>query len=118
MWSVWRMDDTGSHRESNVAPWSVTSTIKKEGWNDLKIVAKGTNFTFYINGKLMGSRNIKGVPSSGKIGFSTYVYSTVGIAAFDDVKVSVGVTTGSVAGGVAVPQEQKAGEGSMPAHIK
>jgi hypothetical protein len=117
-WSVWRMDDTGSHKESNVVRWTQSRTIKKEGWNDLKIIAKGTNFTFYINGKLMGSKNIKGVPSSGKIGFATYVYSSVGIAAFDDVKLNLGQTTGSVAGELAIPRKQKPGEGSMPAHIK
>ncbi|MGB6865120.1 MAG: PEGA domain-containing protein [Candidatus Aminicenantaceae bacterium] len=118
MWSVWRMDDTGTHKESNVVRWTGARIIKKEGWNDLKIVAKGTNFSFYINDKLVGSKNIKSVPSSGKLGFATYVYSTVGIAAFDDVEVSVGDTTGLVAGELAVPREQKPGEGSMPAHIK
>jgi len=118
MWSVWRMDDTGNHKESNVVRWTGSRIIKKEGWNDLKIVANGKNFKFYINGNLVGSKNINGIPSSGKIGFATYVYSAVGIAAFDDVKVSVGDTTSSIAGEVAVPQEQKPGEGSMPAHIK
>jgi hypothetical protein len=117
-WSVWRMNDTGSHKESNVVPWKGTKIIKQVGWNDLKIVANGKNFSFYINDQLVGSKNINGIPSSGKIGFATYVYSAVGIAAFDDVNFSVGATKGSVTGKHAVLQGQWPCDSSWKAHIK
>jgi hypothetical protein len=116
-WSVWRMDDTGSHKEQNLLPWRTTNIIKQLGWNDLKIVANGKNFSFFINDQKVGSTTINGIPSSGKIGFATYVYSALGIAAFDDVLLTVGTKTSSVAG-EPVLQEQKLCDSSWKAHVK
>jgi hypothetical protein len=118
VWSVWRMDDTGPHQESKVVGWTGSKTIKETGWNDLKIVANGTNFTFYINGELVGSKKINGIPSSGKIGFATYVYSSVGIAAFDDVNFELGQTQGSISGDFISPKGQIPVDSYWKAHIK
>ena len=52
--------------------WTASSAIaKRNGWNVLRVVANGSNLTFYINGVLVWSGSDSSV-SSGRVGFSMY----------------------------------------------
>jgi hypothetical protein len=95
-WRVYRIGETNPFTAYlSVFGSTVASIIKTDGWNTLKIVANGKTFSFYINGTIVGSKNINEFPSSGKIGFAIYLYGSFAIAAFDDVKLTVGDTTDS-----------------------
>jgi hypothetical protein len=81
-WSVWRISN---NVPSVVRNWAKSTAIKQEGWNKFKIEAKGKSFTFYANGKNLGSINISSVPNKGKIGLVAWTGSDVSQVWFDNI---------------------------------
>ncbi|MCP2597440.1 PEGA domain-containing protein [Candidatus Aminicenantes bacterium AC-335-G13] len=112
-WSIWKADERGTHKEWNIVPWTKDTAINEHGWNKCKIVANGNTFTFYVNGKKLKTVTISGVPSKGKIGLWTYVYSSMDIAGFDDVKFTYGSGEGVIKGEFVIPKLAKPGESSI-----
>ena len=68
-YSIWRIDWNGS--AVNVQPWTYSSSIRKYNWNNLKVVANGSNFSFYINNHLLRSFSSSRFPE-GNVGFSMF----------------------------------------------
>lgn len=85
-WSIWRVSNNVAYLIRN---WADSNAIKQEGWNTLKIVANGNAFTFYANGKNLGTVNISGVPSKGKIGVIAWTGSDVDQVWFDNISFSL-----------------------------
>ena len=83
IWSVWKIDHGNPKK---IKDWVKDNAIFENGWNKLKVVANGKTFTFYANGKKLGTVTITDVPSKGKIGLCAWSYSYVDQTHFDDVK--------------------------------
>lgn len=81
-WSVWRISNNNAFIVRN---WAKSTAIKQSGWNKFKIVANGKSFTFYANGKNLGSINISTVPEKGKIGIVAWTGSNVSQVWFDNI---------------------------------
>jgi hypothetical protein len=96
LWDVFEIANDAVVRQYD--PWQPTTLIK-EGWNTVKIVARGSSFTFYVNGQLLGSRTIPEAPARGRVGLSYEVDLNGSDLQFDDVVLS-GSAPSSPFGGV------------------
>ena len=55
-----------------VVPWTPSPTINQgEAWNTLRVEARGTSLSFYINGTLLWSGTDSSL-SSGRVGLAMY----------------------------------------------
>jgi hypothetical protein len=52
-YSIIRMDSGGT--ATILQPWTSTSAVKKNDWNELHVIANGSDFSFYINGTLVNN---------------------------------------------------------------
>lgn len=85
LWDIFEITNDQVTRQYD--PWQLTTLIG-EGWNAIKIVARGSTFTFYVNGLLLGSRTIPEAPARGRIGLSYEVDVNGSDVQFDDVALS------------------------------
>jgi len=69
MYSIWKNSTDGT--STAIQPWTISSWIDKEGWNTLRVVADGGEFTCYINEKLVKRFNDTSF-TEGFVGFEMY----------------------------------------------
>lgn len=96
-WSMWFYDNGAWTTEKS---WTTNSAINTGAnqWNKVKVVAKGEDFSIYINDVFMDTVTISGVRSTGRVGLTTW--HGYNFVKFDDVSLSLS-TTGAVKGGKA-----------------
>ena len=107
-YSILRMDSNGT--VTTIQPWTDTDAVNQDGWNDLRVVAEGEDFSFYINDTLVNSFTDSKY-SKGYAGFEMYNPGS-GQARFyiDSAAITVldGTSAGSVSSSDAVDAEQQA----------
>ncbi|HRQ32290.1 MAG TPA: DUF1080 domain-containing protein [Anaerolineales bacterium] len=83
--SIWKYPSRGA--EVALKDWTASSAIVKNGWNTLTVTANGSNFKFYINGKLVAK---VADPSfrTGQVGFGFYRDTPSGYLVVNWAKVS------------------------------
>ena len=86
MWDVFEITNDQISRQYD--PWTHTNAIN-DGWNTIKLVAQGNQFSFYANGVYLGARTISEAPAAGRIGLGCEVDINGSNARFDDVVLSV-----------------------------
>jgi hypothetical protein len=67
--AIFEANSDGSY--TNIQPWTMSSAIKLNNWNILRVVANGGTFRFYINGTLVYSLTDY-TYSKGYVGFQIY----------------------------------------------
>ncbi|MBN1221706.1 MAG: PEGA domain-containing protein, partial [Candidatus Aminicenantes bacterium] len=113
MYSIWGATFKSPGLVENEWPyviWTKDTVISNTGWNACKIVADGNNFTFFINGKQVAALSIPDMPAEIRLGVWAATWTAGNTAGFDDVKVDLGNTAGSVQAVPAVPQILKKGK--------
>jgi hypothetical protein len=68
-YSIWRMKSGGN--ATAIVPWTYTDYINQGDWNDLRVVADGSDFEFYINSELVNSFTDENY-TKGYVGFEMY----------------------------------------------
>jgi hypothetical protein len=106
-YSILRMDSNGA--VTTIQPWTDTDAVNPDGWNDLRVVAEGEDFSFYINDTLVNSFTDSKY-SKGYAGFEMYNPGS-GQERFyiDSAAITVldGTSAGSVSSSAAVDAEQQ-----------
>lgn len=113
-YSIWKKI---SDRWYAMKSWTYNGVIryKYNEWNILKVVANGSNFTFYINNQLVASVNDGSYPA-GRVAIEVADYSGFGgNILFDNISLTKS-TGGSVQGEVAIPQPVS--KGQLPKGLK
>jgi len=110
-YSVWKVEGTSYW---GLVSWTSHSSINTSGWNKLQIVAKGNDFSIYINDIFVDNITISGVRSEGKVGLWTYFYSGANNdeTHFDNVSLSLETTVAVRArrGRIVFPMPPRLGE--------
>jgi len=68
-YSIWRMKSGG--KSTAIVPWTYSEYINQNDWNDLRVVADGSDFEFYINGEMVSSFSDENY-TRGYVGFEMY----------------------------------------------
>jgi len=85
--SVYEMSSTGV--ATALKPWTSSSAIVKNGWNNLKVIANGNLLKFYINNVLVWSGSDPTL-KTGTVGLGFFRYSDAGQLLVDWAKLAVG----------------------------
>ena len=82
MWDVFEITNDQITRQYD--PWTHANAIV-DGLNVIKLVAQGSQFSFYANGVYLGARTIPEAPAAGRIGLGCEVDVNGSEVHFDDV---------------------------------
>ncbi len=70
--------------------WSSSTALRPDGWNQIKVIGKGSQFEFFANGQRVGGTN-DSVLTSGVIGLAVTLYETgdEAIVEFDNLELRI-----------------------------
>ncbi|MCL4825464.1 MAG: hypothetical protein KJZ57_14735, partial [Anaerolineales bacterium] len=71
--------------------WTDSSAVVQGGWNQLKVVAVGSSFKFYINGKLVWTGSDPTL-RTGQVGFGFYREAGAGLLYVDWARLTTTAT--------------------------
>lgn len=91
-YSVWLVNGTTIDA---LKEWTSSTAIVKNGWNKLKVVAVGSNFKFYINGRLVWAGSDSTL-RTGLVGLGFYREAGSGVLYVDWAKLTTTATADSM----------------------
>jgi len=82
----------------NIIAWKNDGIVSQTEWNRCKLVVDGNNVTIYINNKMIDSLTLSDLPEETRIMLWASISGSGQIKGFDNVKLSLGETAGSIKG--------------------